>query len=590
MLGLFWGESAVRGIDQGRRREKRRGRGGANRRSARPQLEGLEVRITPSTVTWTGLGSDTNWTTANNWSGDTSPSPGDDLVFPALSSKSPYASVNNFAAGTTFNSITIGAAGYTLSGNAVVVSSDIITTYTSGLSTDSMGTTLGAGTISLATGGTLDLSGELAGSAGLNLFGGGTLDLLGTNTYTGTTTITSSTLLVDSTIGTVQDNGGVLGGNGTVGDLTSIGGTISPGHNPSPGVLSTSSLTLDSNSTFTAVLDGTSPGNGTTGYDQVVASGPVNLAGATLDASIGSGYTPAVGDQLTIIQNNSGSAVTGTFAGLAEGATVNISGTLFQISYQGGTNHDNVVLTVMTTTTTTTTVTSSSQIAVVGQPVTFTATVTPSSSGLGTPTGTVVFLSSTTPIGEGTLNSSGQATFTTSSLGYGSYSITAVYLGNTTFQSSTSSAITQFVTTASTQPTLTLVPIRNRHGSIVKVDVVAQIDVLSPATGTPLGNAAFFVNGRARIQIVPVNDGTAVLTLPIQRAVNRFVYVRYLGYFTTFQPSVSTSLLINRFALQSARSATESSLGGPLVAGARAGAHPIADVQEVTIRRHRHHS
>jgi hypothetical protein len=586
MFGLLWGESAVRGSDLGRRREERRGRGGASRRSSRPQLEGLEVRITPSTVTWTGLGSDTNWTTANNWSSDTPPSPGDDLVFPLLSSASPYPSVNNFAAGTTFNSITIGAAGYSLSGNAVVVSSDIVTTYTSGKSSDSMGTTLGSGTISLAAGGRLDLSGELAGSAGLSLFGGGTLDLLGANSYTGTTMITSSNLLVDSTIGTVQDNGGVLGGNGTVGDVTSVGGTISPGHNPSPGVLTTSSLTLDSNSTFAAVLDGTSPGNGTTGYDQVVASEAVQLGGAALNASIGSGFTPAVGDQLTIIQNNSGSPVSGTFAGLAEGAAVNVSGTLFQITYQGGPNHDNVVLTVMSVSTTTTTVTSSSQIAVNGQPVTFTATVTPTSSGLGTPTGTVVFLAGSTPIGEGTLNSSRQATFTTSSLGFGAYSITAIYLGDATFQGSKSSAIIQYVTSAGTQPTLTVVPVRNRHGAIVKVDLVAQVGVTSPGTGTPLGNATFYVNGRASIRTVPVNNGTAVLTLPVQRAVNRFVFVRYLGYFTMFQPSTSDSLIISRRILRAAQSVTESSSRKPLLANA----HLIADVKDVTLRGHRHHS
>ena len=426
----------------------------------------------------------------------------------------------------------------------------------------------------------------------MSLFGGGTLDLLGVNSYTGTTTITSSILFVDNTTGRVQNNGGVLGGNGTVGDVASVGGAINPGHTSSPGVLTTGSLTLDSNSSFDALLDGTTPGNGTTGYDQAIAGGAVNLAGATLRISIASGFAPAVGDQFTIIQNNSGSAVSGTFAGLAEGATASISGTVFQITYQGGPNHDNVVLTVMssTTTTTTTTVTSSSQIAVVGQPVTFTATVHPTSSSLGTPTGTVVFLAGTTPIGEGTLNSSGQATFTTSTLAYGSYSITADYLGNTTFQGSTSSAITQFVTTASTQPTLTVVTVRNRHRAIVKVELVAQIGVTSPATGTPLGNATFFVNGRASIRTVPVNHGSAVLTLPVQRAVNRSVFVRYLGYFTSFQPSVSTSLLINRFTLRAAHSVTESSSRGPLVAEARAGAHPVTAVKDVTIRGHRRHS
>ena len=594
MLGLLWGEFPRRWIGRGRGHDGHRATGGTAYRCRRPQLEGLEVRITPSTFTWTGLGSDTNWTTAGNWSGNTPPSPGGDLVFPSLTSKTPFLSVNNFSSDTTFNSINIGAAQYSLSGNSIVVSSDIITTYQSGISSDSMATTLTTGTISIAAGGTLDLSGELAGSAGLSLFGGGALDLLGTNTYTGTTTITSSTLLVNSTIGTVQDNGGVLGGNGTVGDVNSLGGTISPGHSANPGVLTTSSLTLDSSSRVNTVLDGTSPGNGTTGFDQVVANGPVNLAGATLRVSIGSSYAPAIGDQLTIIQNNSGSAITGTFAGLAEGATLSVAGTEFQITYKGGASNDNVVLTVITTSTTTTTttvVTSSSQIASIGQPVTFTATVSPVNTGVGTPTGTVVFVAgSTTPIGEGTLNSAGQTTFTTSSLGYGVYDITAVYLGDTSFHSSTSSAIVQYITSAGTQPTLSVVPVRNRHGKLVKLDLVATIGVTPPGTGNPLGNATFFINGRALYLTVPVINGKAVLTVSPNQVLSKFVFVRYLGYFSSFQPSVTTSRLVSPRNFRSLPSAIKAARHTQLVPRFAAKSARNAEVVTPLRRGHQHHS
>ncbi len=552
------------------------------------------MRITPATAIWTGLGTDTNWTTAANWMGNTPPNPGDDLNFPTLTTSTPHVSVNNFTAGTSFDSITIGSQGYALSGSSVVLSSpsaDIITTYGSGASSDAMGTTLTGGTISLAAGGTLDLSGELAGTAGLSLFGGGVLDLLGANTFTGTTTVTSSTLLADSTIpGAVQNNGGVIGGNGTVGNVTSVSGTISPGHNPSPGVLTVGSLSLDGSSAFRVVLDGTSPGNGTTGYDQLVAGGAVNLGGAALHASIGTAYTPALGDQLTIIQNNSGSPITGTFAGLAEGATVNISGTQFQITYQGGSNHEDVVLTALTASSssaTTTTVATSNEVAVIGQPVTFTATVSPVSS-TATPTGAVVFLADNNPIGVGVLNSSDQATFTTSSLGYGFHTITATYVGDSVFQSSTSSAIGQFITSVGTQPTLTVLPVRNRQGKIVKLDIEAQIGVTAPGTGTPLGNTTFFVNGRASYKTVPTTNGVAVLTLPVARLINRYVFARYLGYFTSFQPSVSTSILISRRTLQSL-SATRTVPHPQLVPRVAARTERDPEVESHVSRGHRHH-
>jgi hypothetical protein len=92
--------------------------------------------------------------------------------------------------------------------------------------------------------------------------------------------------------------------------------------------------------------------------------------------------------------------------------------------------------------------TSSQNPAPAGTPVTFTATV----SGMpGTPTGQVQFwvldpvtLRPLTLLGTGTLNSSGQASLTVSSLSSGSYLIEALYLGDSTFNSS-SATLTQHI-------------------------------------------------------------------------------------------------------------------------------------------------
>jgi len=96
-----------------------------------------------------------------------------------------------------------------------------------------------------------------------------------------------------------------------------------------------------------------------------------------------------------------------------------------------------------------TTLTSSQNPAPAGTPVTFTATV--SSLMSGTPTGTVQFwildpttLRPLTLLGTGTLNSSGQASLTVSSLTSGSYLIEALYLGDSTFNSS-SGTLTQHI-------------------------------------------------------------------------------------------------------------------------------------------------
>ncbi len=77
-----------------------------------------------------------------------------------------------------------------------------------------------------------------------------------------------------------------------------------------------------------------------------------------------------------------------------------------------------------------------------GQAVAFKATVT---AGTGKPTGTVTFLEGTTALGSGPLDANGVATLNLSTLPVGSHTIMARYEGDSNFNSSTSSAVTQVV-------------------------------------------------------------------------------------------------------------------------------------------------
>jgi hypothetical protein len=374
-------------IDRVLNSRRQRARPSIRRRARLLHLECLEIRRMPSVITWSGMGADSNWSTDQNWQDNIAPEPGDDLNFAA--SATSLQPVNDFAPGTSFASITIEAPGYALSGAALSVTGEIITTYSSGTSTDSIDTELGAGSITVASGGELDLNGVLSGSAGLTVSGGGLLALgvSSMSTFTGTTGINDdgTTLRVDGEVGAVQVSAGaVLGGSGTVGDIATTAGAISPGD--SPGVLNTGSLTLDGDSTFLAELDGSSPGDGTTGYDQVAASGAIDLAGAALVAEVGGGYVPTPGDQLTIVKNDSGSAVTGNFADFGEGSERIISGYPFRITYEGGPSSQDVVLTAVAPTTTD--VSPPAVSSTYGDSVTFSAHVMGT---LGIPTGTVTF-------------------------------------------------------------------------------------------------------------------------------------------------------------------------------------------------------
>jgi hypothetical protein len=82
-----------------------------------------------------------------------------------------------------------------------------------------------------------------------------------------------------------------------------------------------------------------------TQYDRLDATGTVELGGATLAPSVT--FAAQAGDAFMIIANDDADAITGTFDGLAEGATLTLGGQVFAISYVGGDGND-VVLTAQT--------------------------------------------------------------------------------------------------------------------------------------------------------------------------------------------------------------------------------------------------
>jgi hypothetical protein len=134
--------------------------------------------------------------------------------------------------------------------------------------------------------------------------------------------------------------GGVLSGTGTVGALyVFTDGTLAPGL--SPGCLSSGNLTLSGN--YDVEIDGATV---CTQYDQTDVTGTVNLSDGTLNILKLASYDPtAAGATFIIINNDSTDAVTGTFAGLVEGAKTTVDGVEYTISYIGGDGND-VTLTV----------------------------------------------------------------------------------------------------------------------------------------------------------------------------------------------------------------------------------------------------
>jgi autotransporter-associated beta strand protein len=210
-----------------------------------------------------------------------------------------------------------------------------------GLAGTSAGTnqvTLGAGNLTVDQASNTQFNGVISGTGQLIKSGAGTLDLTGTNTYTGATTVNAGALLVNGSTAAgsaVTVNGGTLGGSGTVnGTLTvNSGGTVAPGN--SPGILTVNNnVTFASGSNFSVELNGTTAG---TDYDQLTVNGTVDLGSSNLLLSLG--FAPSVSDLFFVVNNDLAEAITGTFNGLSEGATVSatFSGTTYQgiLSYVG---------------------------------------------------------------------------------------------------------------------------------------------------------------------------------------------------------------------------------------------------------------
>jgi autotransporter-associated beta strand protein len=311
----------------------------------------------------------------------------------------------------------------------------------------SLASLAGPGFLKLGTGGSLTVSGPgtttFSGSvldSGTVRLTGGDLTLIGNNTFTGVALNDGGILriLAGSLAAPFTQSTGTFGlaNNASVNAVTIQGGTFAPGLSGT-GIGNSGNLSLGSGATYLEPINGSASG----AFGRLRVSGTVDLGGSSLVLS-GSATGVAGGTQFSIIDNDGFDAISSTFAGLSEGATIAGGPGNFNyvITYAGGTGND-VVLTAMAPTSVT--LASSLNPSNSGQSVTFTATVSPQS-GVLTPTGTVTFLDGVVTLATVPLTS-GTATFTTSSLTTGTHVITATYNGDATFAAATSAALEQEV-------------------------------------------------------------------------------------------------------------------------------------------------
>ncbi len=306
-------------------------------------------------IVWDGGGDGTSFNDTANWVNDTAPVSGDSVSLNVEGMTGGTFNINLNTEGgnvTAFDSIRIGGTGsgtYTLTGDDLILSN--------GIQND--GDMYNYQKLHVEV--NITLAADMDFHAGSNLVigasdGSNTLDVATfTMTKTGEYPLTINSTISGSGGVTVSngnyvaegDNavaitiatGGTLRGTGTVGDVTvNSGGTVAPGL--SPGCLSTGNIAYTAGSAYVVEIEGATV---CTEYDQTQVTGTVDLGNATLTIQKLASYTPADATLFTIISNDGSDVVTGTFNGLAEGATTTVDGVVYTVSYVGGDGNDVVL-------------------------------------------------------------------------------------------------------------------------------------------------------------------------------------------------------------------------------------------------------
>ena len=226
--------------------------------------------------------------------------------------------------------------------------------------------------------------------------------------------------------------------------------------------------------TLTATVAVTTPGSGTptgsvTFKDGTTTLGTSNLNGLAADVAT---YTTST--KL-----------------LASGSPHSLTATYSASTSDLGSVSKPVSLTVGLSGTTTAFTVTPPQPWVSGQALTILATVAPLAPGTGTPTGTVTFYNGSTKLGSGTLNKAAtdQTTFVAKLPATATNSLTAVYAGDTNYNTSTTTNVIEPVAPA--QTTTVLQSSKNPSVNGQPVTFTATVTVKSPGSGTPTGQVTF---------------------------------------------------------------------------------------------------
>jgi hypothetical protein len=309
-------------------------------------VESLESRRLMSTAVWIGAANDgNNWNTPGNWQANAVPAAGESVEFPSPGSSNGIAI--NLGSNVTVGDITFDGAGYNITGASTVTVDGNVSANADGNGFTSALVLAHNTTVTVAASDTLQTLGGISDGGhgfGITKQGTGPIGFQGSTTYTGATVVAGGDLELLTSIAshiTVNSSGTLNGEVGQAAGITGNGGTVLLQiQGSSDSLTSAGNVALGAGSTLAETYDGSAGALVVTG-----ASSALNVSGSTLDLQMLASATPAVGDVLTVISNQTQHPIIGTFNGLPQNGTFHSDGFAYQISYTGGSGHD-VTLTV----------------------------------------------------------------------------------------------------------------------------------------------------------------------------------------------------------------------------------------------------
>lgn len=368
--------------------------------------------------------------------------------------------------------------------------------------------------------------------------------LIAGNTVTLTALVTANGSVKPTGTVTFTDNGatlGVPGLNSTTGQALLPVSTLRPGIHTI-----VAAYNGDANYTGTAssaVIINVNQGSVTLGLSATPTHTSYSTPVAATITLTGNGVLP-LNPAVTLLDNGvpvATQTVSGSGRLVFSVPTLAVGTHSLQAQYAGDTNNmaaqSSAVVMTIDAASTQIALSSSNLAPTFGDTVTFRAAVT---SGVGSLTGNVTFQEGTNVLGVASLNASGIATINLSTLPIGPHGITAIYGGDSTHGTSTSSSVTEAVTLPTTTAVITSANPAIGGNALTLTATVAGASASSGVSARPSGTVTFQDGGATLGAGMLDANGTATFTLSTLNVGTHTITASYAGD-SNFRTSTSAA-------------------------------------------------